>query len=165
VRARVLFYGGRKRHDVAYATGIRIFECMDLKLDCLRQLGPDQWALHVLLGKLHTERLIPADSDVRQIIQRILILRVQAPGAHLPNSAGLLLPRAASRCRFYQQLRSALAQAAARAGCSAAVTPYRLRHYAASLTMPHVEVPTANPGHFSHAGADSLGHRLGTLEG
>jgi len=38
------------------ATGIRIGECLDLSLDCLRQLGPGRWALHVPLGKLHTER-------------------------------------------------------------------------------------------------------------
>jgi len=45
------------------ATGIRIGECLDLSLDCLRQLEPDRWALHVPLGKLHTERLVPADTD------------------------------------------------------------------------------------------------------
>src|ERR1019366_2148731 len=41
------------------ATGRRIGECLDLAPDCLRQLGLDQWALHVPLGKLHTERLVP----------------------------------------------------------------------------------------------------------
>ena len=35
--------------------GIRIGECIHLPLDCLRQLGPEQWSLHVPLGKLHTE--------------------------------------------------------------------------------------------------------------
>jgi site-specific recombinase XerD len=114
------------------ATGIRIGECIDLKLDCLRQLGSDQWGLHVPLGKLHTERLIPADPDVRQTIDRILVLRVKAPTAHLENSAGLLLPRSAGRCCFFQRLRSALAEAAARAGCCGAVTPHRLRHTFAS---------------------------------
>jgi site-specific recombinase XerD len=38
------------------ATGIRIGECIDLALDCLRQVGPDQWALHVPIGKGQTER-------------------------------------------------------------------------------------------------------------
>jgi integrase len=32
------------------ATGIRIGECIDLPLDCLRQVGTEQWALHVPLG-------------------------------------------------------------------------------------------------------------------
>src|SRR6266446_3734608 len=76
------------------ATGIRIGECLDLTLDCLRQIGPDQWALHVPLGKLHTERLVPADADIRQIVARILSLRASAPPACLANSDGLLLPRA-----------------------------------------------------------------------
>src|SRR2546430_16822557 len=52
------------------ATGIRIGECLDLSLDCLRQLEPDRWALHVPLGKLHTERLVPADPELRQIVER-----------------------------------------------------------------------------------------------
>ena len=43
------------------ATGIRIGECIDLPLDCLRQLGPEHWALHVPLGKLHTERLVRSE--------------------------------------------------------------------------------------------------------
>jgi len=41
------------------ATGIRIGECISLPLDGLRQLGSDQWALHVPLGKLHSERWSP----------------------------------------------------------------------------------------------------------
>jgi integrase len=42
-------------------TGMRIGECMDLPADCLRHIGPDAWGVHVPLGKLHTERLAPAD--------------------------------------------------------------------------------------------------------
>ena len=45
------------------ATGIRIGECMHLALDCLRSLGPNQWGLHVPLGKLYTERLVPVDEE------------------------------------------------------------------------------------------------------
>jgi hypothetical protein len=33
------------------------------------------------------------------------------------------------------------------------VSSHVLRHYAASWTMPHVEVPAANHGHFGDAGA------------
>ena len=32
-------------------TGMRIGECADLSFDCLRSIGPDQWAIHVPLGK------------------------------------------------------------------------------------------------------------------
>src|SRR6266849_9972240 len=75
------------------ATGIRIGECIHLALDCLRSLGPNQWGLHVPLGKLHTERLVPVDEHVRQMITRILTLRALAPASHLARSASFLLPR------------------------------------------------------------------------
>jgi site-specific recombinase XerD len=42
-------------------------------------------------------------------------------------------------------------QAAQRAGITKPVRPHLIRHYAASRTMPHVEVPAANHGHFSYA--------------
>jgi len=110
------------------ATGIRIGECIDLALDCLRQIGPDQWALHVPLGKLHTERLAPADADIRRIVARILALRALAPPARLAKSEGLLLPRCGGHYALYQTLLWALADAAKRAGCSCPATPHRLRH-------------------------------------
>ena len=73
------------------ATGIRIGECIDLPADCLRRLGQDHWALHVPLGKLHTERLVPADTEVQRIVARILQLRVLAPARTSLRSEGLLL--------------------------------------------------------------------------
>jgi site-specific recombinase XerD len=124
------------------ATGIRIGECIDLALDCLRQIGPDQWALHVPIGKLHTERLVPADADIRQIVARILALRASAPPASLAQSDGLLLPRPGSRDAFYQTLLPALADAATRAGCSSPVTPHRLRHsFASEMLRLRVSLP------------------------
>jgi site-specific recombinase XerD len=124
------------------ATGIRIGECIDLARDCLRQIGPDQWALHVPLGKLHTERLVPADADIRQIVAGILALRAAAPPACLAHSEGWLLPRAGSRDAFYQTLLPALADAAKRAGCSGPVTPHRLRHsFASEMIRLRVSLP------------------------
>ena len=81
------------------ATGIRRSECSHLTLDCLRQLDRDQWALHVPLGKTHTERLVPADEEVRRLVDRILTLRAQAPARLLARSAGWLLPRCPIRYR------------------------------------------------------------------
>ena len=122
------------------ATGIRIGECIHLALDCLRPMGLNQWALHVPLGKLHTERLVPVDDDVRQIVTRILTLRAEAPPSHLAQSTRFLLPHA-DHCTLYQHLRLALNQAAARIGSADHITPHRLRHYAASRTMPRKSVP------------------------
>ena len=117
-------------------TGIRIGECIHLASDCLRPLGQDQWALHVPLGKLYTERLVPVDENVRHILTRILALRAMAPASRLAKSASLLLPRSGGFYALYQTLSDTLTRAAERAGCSQRVTPHRLRHYAASRTMP-----------------------------
>lgn len=124
------------------ATGIRIGECIDLALDCLRQLAPDQWALHVPIGKLHTERLVPADAEVRRIVARIRALRALAPAARSATSDGLLLPRYGGHYALYQTLRPALAEAAQRAGCSGPVTPHQLRHtFASEMLRCGVSLP------------------------
>lgn len=124
------------------ATGIRIGECIDLALDCLRQIDSEQWALHVPLGKLHTERLVPADAEVRRIVGRILTLRALAPPARLARSEGLLLPRYGGHYALYQTLRPALAEAARRAGCSGPATPHRLRHtFASEMLRLGVSLP------------------------
>jgi site-specific recombinase XerD len=123
------------------ATGIRIGECTRLSLDCLRELGADQWALQVPLGKLHTERLVPADPEIRRILARILTLRPSAPPAPLAPSPGFLLPRGSPDV-LAKTLRSALAQAAQRAGCSTPATPHQLRHtYATEMIRLGVSLP------------------------
>jgi site-specific recombinase XerD len=123
-------------------TGIRIGESIALSVDCLRQIGPDQWTLHVPLGKLHNERLVPADSEIRRIVERILALRALAPRSLLTKSQGLLLPRS-SRYTFLKALRSALTKAAKRAGCLTHVTPHRLRHsFATEMLRLGVSLPT-----------------------
>lgn len=111
-------------------TGIRIGECIHLPLDCLRQVGPEQWALHVPLGKLHTERLVPLDSEGLLLLKRILELRAMASPARLAKSKDFRLLRVGGRFALFQTLRLALADAAKRAGCSDTkpISPHRLRH-------------------------------------
>src|SRR5258708_2909897 len=89
------------------ATGIRIGECIHLPLDCLRQVGPEQWALHVPLGKLHTERLVPLDAEGLRFLKRILALRALSSPARLSKSEGFLLPRVGGRFALFQTLRFA----------------------------------------------------------
>ena len=115
-------------------TGIRIGECIHLPLDCLRHVVPEQWALHVPLGKLHTEGLVPLDSEGRRLLQRILEWRALASSARLAKSEGFLLPRVGGRFALFQTLRLALADAAKRAGCAdtSPISPHRLRHTWAS---------------------------------
>lgn len=116
------------------ATGIRIGECIHLPLDCLRHVGPTQWALHVPLGKMHTERLVPLDTEGLRLINRILELRTQFSPRRLAKSQGLLLPRVGGRFALFQTLRVALADFARRAGCTdtSPISPHRLRHTWAS---------------------------------
>ena len=124
------------------ASGIRLGECIHLPLDCLQQVGTEQWALHVPLGKLHTERLVPADPEMRRIVERILTLRTSAPPKRLAKSQGFLLPRYGVRVPLVLALQSALAQAAKRAGCSTHVTPHRLRHsFATEMLRLGVSLP------------------------
>lgn len=124
------------------ATGIRIGECIDLALDCLRPIGPGQWALHVPLGKLHTERLVPVDDEVRQMVARMLSLRTPAPSSSSAPSANFLLPRRSGHDALYQTLVLALAQAAQRAGCSCRPTPHQLRHtFATEMVRLGVSLP------------------------
>lgn len=110
------------------ATGIRLGECIHLSLDCLRPLDHAQWALHVPLGKLHTERLVPVDDNVRQIVSRILALRSLAPAHRLAKSAAWLLPRSGGYFALVKVLRKAVIRSAEQAGCAHHVTPHHLRH-------------------------------------
>jgi len=50
---------------------MRIGECADLSCDCLRSTGPKPWAIHVPLGKLKTEPMVPVDSFVGELVQRL----------------------------------------------------------------------------------------------
>jgi site-specific recombinase XerD len=115
-------------------TGIRIGECIHLPLDCLRHVGPERWALHVPLGKLHTERLVPLDSEGLRRLERIREWRARASPGRLAKSEGFLLPRVGGRFALFQTLRLALADAAKRAGCAdtSPISPHRLRHTWAS---------------------------------
>ena len=123
------------------ATGMRVGECVHLPLDCLRQVGSEQWALHVPLGKLHTERLVPVDPEVRKIVERILTLRTSSP--QFVGSDDFLLPHHDARHRgMLRILRLVLARAAQRAGCVSHVVPHRLRHsFATEMLRLGVSLP------------------------
>jgi site-specific recombinase XerD len=124
------------------ALGMRISECVNLPLDCLREVGMDQWAVHIPIGKMHTERLVPADSEVRRIVARILTLRAQASSIQQAQSQGLMFPRKAGPHALAHTLRSALADAAKRSACPSHVTPHRLRHsFASEMIRLGVSLP------------------------
>lgn len=105
-------------------TGMRIGECVDLSIDCLRPLGPNQWAIHVPLGKLKTERWVPVDTTVCQLVERIRSLR--PPTA--PKTGRLLLFRPRGRCMLVRRIRAALRDVVAAVGISARIVPHQFRH-------------------------------------
>jgi site-specific recombinase XerD len=122
-------------------TGMRIGECLRPHTDSLRHLGGEHWAIHVPLGKLHTERWVPADDDLRLIVARILSLR---GGASNPPAASSdwLLTRPNGRPVTYYDLHKFLKPASLLAGCSAPVRPHQLRHtYASSMLRAGVSLP------------------------
>ena len=105
-------------------TGMRISESVDLSFDCLRLVGPGQWAIHVPLGKLKTERLVPVDSVVCQLVERIQSLR--PPTA--PKSGLLLLPRLRGRRQMVRNLRATLREVIASLGIPVRIVPHQFRH-------------------------------------
>jgi len=105
-------------------TGMRIGECVDLSVDCLRPLGPNQWAIHVPLGKLKTERWVPVDTMVCQLVERIRSLR--PPTA--PKAGRLLLFRERGRKMLVRRIRAALQDVVATVGIPARIVPHQFRH-------------------------------------
>jgi site-specific recombinase XerD len=119
-------------------TGMRIGECADLSYDCLHQVGPDRWAIHVPLGKLKTERMVPVDSFVCELVQRLRFFR----SFDLLPADGRLLARHKGKPTLLKQLRPYLSDAAAAVGISTHIVPHQLRHtYATEMVRAGVSLP------------------------
>ena len=119
-------------------TGIRIGEAADLPYDCLHSAVPDQWVIHVPLGKLKTERMVPVDSFVCEIVQRIRFFR---SFDSLPNN-GLLLARPRSKDTLIRHLRGYLHDVTATMGIHQRIVPHQLRHtYATEMLRSGVGLP------------------------
>jgi integrase len=105
-------------------TGMRIGECVNLSFDCLRTIGPGQWAIHVPLGKLKTERLVPVDSTVCEVINRLRSLRPP----DTPNTNRFLLVRPRSRYSVTRMVRTALRDVVRAVGITSRIVPHQFRH-------------------------------------
>jgi integrase len=119
-------------------TGMRFGECADLSYDCLRNVGPDRWAIHVPLGKLKTERLVPVDSFVCELVQRLRFFR---SFDSLPPD-GRLLSRPHGKQALIRQLRPYLQEVCTAVGITTRIVPHQLRHtYASEMVRASVTLP------------------------
>ena len=99
---------------------------------------PQQWAIHVPLGKLKTERMVPVDRLVVEVIQRLRFFRSLDP---LPPD-GRLLARASSKEALVRQLRDYLHQVCHSLGLSIRIVPHQFRHtYATEMLRAGVSFP------------------------
>jgi site-specific recombinase XerD len=118
-------------------TGMRIGECADLSFDCLHSTGPDQWAIHVPLGKLKTERMVPVDSFVGELVQRLRFFRSLDS---LPAD-GRLLARPRTKEALVRQLRDYLHQVSHALGLPTRIVPHQFRHsYATEMLRAGVSL-------------------------
>lgn len=122
--------------------GLRIGELLDLELDCVHEIpGQGAW-LKVPLGKLESERMVPLDEDILNLIDHIIAIR--SPGQPLPH------PRYRRPAQFLfthhgrrlsqNAVRDELERAADVAGLGH-TTPHQLRHtYATALVNAGVSL-------------------------
>jgi integrase len=114
-------------------TGMRLGECADLSLDCVRPLGSGQWGILVPLGKLQTERLVPVNSFVCKLVDRLRALRPQ------DASDSFLVGRLRARETLIRGLRAALREVTAAVGITTRVVPHQFRHtYATQMLLAGV---------------------------
>jgi site-specific recombinase XerD len=119
-------------------TGMRIGECVDLSNECLRSTGTDRWAIHVPLGKLKTERMVPVDAFACELVQRLRFFRSLDP---LPPD-GRLLARPGSKVALVVQLRDYLHLVCHSLGLSTRIVPHQFRHsYATEMLRSGVSFP------------------------
>jgi integrase len=119
-------------------TGMRIGECADLSWECLRSIGPNQWAIHVPLGKLKTERMVPVDASVSALVQRLRFFRSLDS---LPAD-GRLLARPTSKDALVRQLRDYLHQVCHALNLSTRIVPHQFRHtYATEMLRAGISFP------------------------
>jgi len=105
-------------------TGMRIGECVDLSTGCLRSTGPDQWAIHVPLGKLKTERMVPLDAFVCELVHRLRFFRSLDP---LPAD-GRLLAWPGTKVALLARLRDYLHMVCYAVGLPTDIVPHQMRH-------------------------------------
>lgn len=113
------------------ATGLRSQELLDLEVTSLRQVSRAEWTLHVPLGKLHCERVIPVEAPTANLFEEIRAQRGSPPPVAHPETGRatqFLLQRPSGRRYRYDTLRSYLRRLEGEVRLPEHVTLHRLRH-------------------------------------
>ncbi len=133
--------------------GLRIGELLDLELDCVHELPEHGSWLKVPLGKLETERMIPIDNEILDLIDHIIEIRSHGrpmPHPRYRRAAQFLFTHHGRRLS-QNAVRAELDRAARAAGLGH-ITPHQLRHtYATALVNAGVSLQAlmALLGHMS----------------
>ncbi|MGW3473707.1 tyrosine-type recombinase/integrase [Saccharopolyspora sp. NPDC000995] len=133
--------------------GLRIGELLDLELDCVHEVPDHGSWLKIPLGKLETERMIPIDDDILDLIDHITEIR--SHGRPMPHPryrrwAQFLFTHHGRRLS-QSAVRHELDRAAQAAGLDH-ITPHQLRHtYVTALVNAGVSLQAlmALLGHMS----------------
>ena len=122
--------------------GLRLGECLDLELDCVVDYGATGSWLHVPLGKLGTERMVPLDGATLAAVDAWVVGRGrqrEQPHPKTGKPTDFLFVEQGARLGPWR-IRSGLVAAVSAAGLSGPggaplrVTPHQLRHtYATEL--------------------------------
>jgi integrase len=111
------------------ACELRSGELLDLELDCVHEVpGHGSW-LKIPLGKLHTERMVPLDDDILDLIDQITEIRSHGRAMPHPRYRRLaqFLFTHHGRRLSQRAVRDELDRAAQTAGLDH-ITPHQLRH-------------------------------------
>ena len=124
------------------ACGLRIGELLDLELDCVHEVPDHGSWLKIPLGKLDTERMVPIDSEILDLVDHIIDLRSHGrpmPHPRYRRPAQFLFTHHGRRLS-QNGVRAELDRAARVAGVDH-ITPHQLRHtYATALVNAGVSL-------------------------